>query len=354
MPGPTDAATDALESSDRRRVRHTGRNVLLSLVAVVLVAGVLAGGYLWNLAQTFNSASQKIETAFPDEASRPEKSQTAPGQNVPLNILVMGSDSRGATEMDAVEGTATDQRADTLMLINIPADRKNVTAMSIMRDLWVTIPGSGEAKINAALAQGGVPRMVETVEFLFNQRIDHVAMVNFEGFKALTDALGGVEVNVTVPFTSTHGDFEFTAGPTTMNGEQALGFVRERYAFTDGDYQRVRNQQSYVKALLGTLISAQTLTNPVTINNVVSSAAPYISVDSGLDAAALGSLGLELSGIREKDIAMFTLPTLGTGTSADGQSIVLKDPAAIDNISAALADDAMAGYVAANNFQNGN
>lgn len=345
------------ETAPRRlstRKSRKGRNVLVAAAAVVLVAALAAGGYLFNLAQTFDSNTEKIMSAFPEESTRPQKVQPAGGAKAPVNILVMGSDSRGATELDAVNGAATDQRADTLMFVHIPADRKNVYTISLMRDLWVQIPGQREAKINAALALGGVPLMVQTVESIFGQRVDHVAMVDFEGFKGLTDALGGVEVNVGIPFTSTHGDHTFTAGVNAMNGEQALGFVRERYSFADGDYQRVRNQQAFMKAVIAKTINAQTLSNPATISGVVTAVSPFISVDKGLDAATLGGLGLELNGVRQQDIAMFTLPTRGTGTSADGQSIVLTDPNAISKISAALTDDKLGDYVAANNFEKGN
>jgi anionic cell wall polymer biosynthesis LytR-Cps2A-Psr (LCP) family protein len=192
------------------------------------------------------------------------------------------------------------------------------------------------------------------VESLFGQRVDHVAMVDFEGFKGLTDALGGVEVNVGIPFTSTHGGHTFTSGANTMNGEQALGFVRERYSFADGDYQRVRNQQSFMKAVIAKTINAQTFSNPATVSNVVSAVSPFVSVDKGLDASSLAGLGLELNGVRQENIAMFTLPTQGTGTSTDGQSIVITDPDAITNISVALAEDKLGGYVAANNLERGN
>ena len=336
------------------RKSRKGRNVLVAVAAVVLVSALVAGGYIYNLAQTFDSNTQKIEPAFPDETTRPQKVLPAAGAKAAVNILVIGSDSREATEVGAVSGAATDQRADTLMLMHIPADRKNIHTISLMRDLWVQIPGHGESKINSALAQGGVPLMVQTVESIFGQRIDHVAMVDFESFKGLTDALGGVEVNVGMPFTSKHGKFTFTRGVNTMNGEQALGFVRERNAFADGDYQRVRNQQSFMKAILAKTIDARTLSNPGTIANVVTTVSPYISVDKGLNAATVGGLGVELNGVRQQDIAMFTLPTQGTGTSVDGQSIVLPDPSAIAKISTALAEDRLGDYVAANNFEKGN
>lgn len=341
------------ESSEPPRKRRKGRAALIFFGSLVLVAALVAGGYVFNLANTFDSRSEKIEQAFPEESTRPKPAEPVNGTSA-KNILLMGSDSRGATEIDAVNGAATDQRADTLMLLHIPADRKNAYAVSLMRDLWVDIPGHGQSKINSALAYGGVPLMVQTVESLFNQRVDHVAMVDFEGFKGLTDALGGVDVNVPISFTSTHGKFTFPTGINTMNGEQALGFVRERYAFADGDYQRVRNQQAFLKAIIGKTLSAETLTNPVTVNNMVASISPFISVDKSLDAGALGGLALELRNVRQQDIAMFTLPTNGTGTSSDGQSIVLVNQDAVSKISDALADDTLGDYIAANNFQNGN
>lgn len=164
--------------------------------------------------------------------------------------------------------------------------------------------------------------MVQTVEGMFNSRIDHVAVVDFEGFRAVTDILGGVTVNVPIPFTSTHGNYTFTAGPQKMTGDQALGFVRERYAFVDGDYQRVKDQQIFLKDV-----------------------SPYVKVDQDLAAPTLASLAVSLRNIRGSDAKSFTLPTLGTGASTDGQSIVLRDDAAISAIAAALANDSLGSYM---------
>jgi polyisoprenyl-teichoic acid--peptidoglycan teichoic acid transferase len=337
--------------------KHRGRKLLLGIALLVTVAAVVAGGYLFNLAQMFDNNSTKIERAFPEESTRPEKAQPAQGQagNTPMDILLLGSDSRGATEADAENGVSTDQRADTLMLLHIPADRKNIYTMSIMRDLWVEIPGHGQAKINAALALGGTPLLVQTVESIFKQRIDHVVMMDFQGLKGLTDALGGVTVAIKVPFNSSHlKGRDFQTGPNTLNGEEALAFVRERYAYADGDYQRVRNQQDYLKAVIQKSIDGQTLSNPVTVNNMVGALSPYVSVDKALDAVTLAGLALQLKDVRAKNTVMFTLPTAGTGTSADGQSIVLPLPIAIEHISDALASDTLGNYVDENHFQNGN
>lgn len=355
MPPPNSQDTVApSRSRDRQKSKRTGRNVLLGFAAAVLIAGLVAGGYVLNLAQTFNSAAGDIETAFPDESTRPQKTGSATGS---VNILVMGSDSRatGAVDNDAV--APTDQRADTLMLVHIPENRKNVFAISLMRDLWVNIPGHGESKINAALALGGVPLMVQTVESIFQQRIDHVASVDFEGFKDLTDALGGVEVDVKIPFAPASGPMKghfYPAGINHLTGDEALAFVRERKSFSDGDYQRVRNQQTFLKAVIGKTIAKETLLNPLKVNDMVSAVSPFVSVDSDFDASVIANLALGLRDLRPKDNIMFTLPTNGTGTSSDGQSIVLADTEAISAIATAMAADDLASYVEGHNLKSGN
>ncbi|XAS71250.1 LCP family protein [Micrococcaceae bacterium Sec5.1] len=346
MTHPIDTEAVATDSRPRRQKssKKTARNVLLGFAAAVVIIGLVCGLYIFNLAQTFNSGTTKIENAFPDEATRPTKNVTGA-----MNILVMGKDKNADRSVDTDDSAPTDQRTDTLIWVHIPADRKNVFAVSIMRDTWVNIPGHGEAKINAAMADGGVALTVQTVESLFKQRIDHVAMVDFEGFKGLTDALGGVEVNIKQGFTPSvlKGKVTFQAGKNLLDGEKALAFVRERKSFPDSDYTRVKNQQLFLKAVISKTISRDTLTNPVKVNNMVDAISPYISVDKDFDAATIGGLALQFKDLREKDTVMFTLPNLGVGTSTDGQSIVLADNAAISEIATAIGQDNLAAYVTA-------
>lgn len=113
----------------------------------------------------------------------------------------------------------------------------------------------------------------------------------------------------------------------------------------------MRNQQAFLKALFSKTTSAKTLSNPVTINNMVQSIAPFITVDKTLDAGTLVRLGFELRHTRNQDVYMFTLPTNGTGTSSDGQSIVLQNPEAMARISEALISDTLGQYIQANNFE---
>ncbi|WP_247826380.1 LCP family protein [Arthrobacter antioxidans] len=332
----------------QRRRKHPVRTTFLILGSLVVVAALVAGGYLFSLAQSFDQNSQTIESAFPVEESRPTVAPEAEGA---VNILLLGSDSRAAAEEpgDVAAVGPSDSRADTMMLMHIPADRQGIQVMSIMRDTWTDIPGHGEAKINAAMGLGGVPLVVQTVEGMFNVRVDHVASIDFEGFKGLTNALGGVEVDNPVAFQSRGSGGEyFAAGPITLQGESALKFVRERYAFSDGDYQRVRNQQLFVKSVIGKVLTADTLTDPQKVYRVVDQMSPFVAVDDSLDAGTVGSLAVSLRSVRSDSIDFFTLPNLGIGTSTDGQSIIVKDDAAIAQVGEALQNDSLAEYLVAN------
>ncbi|WP_307843219.1 LCP family protein [Arthrobacter sp. MSA 4-2] len=331
-----DYEDEPASSRVRPKKKHPVRTTLLIMTAFVVVASIVAGAYVFNLANTFNSKTTTIGTAFPS-GDRPALEPAAEGS---LNVLLLGSDARAAADSPGEAGS--DSRSDTMMLMHIPVDREEIFVMSILRDTWTEIPGHGENKINAAISLGGIPLVVQTVENLFDAPVDHVAIIDFEGFKGLTDALGGVEVNNPAAFQSSGADGEFFAqGLIRLQGESALKFVRERYAFSDGDYQRVRNQQVFVKAVLGEVLSADTLTDPGKVANVVSKISPYVSIDEDLDAATIGSLAVSLRNVRSGDVHFSTLPTLGTGTSADGQSIVVKDEAGIAQVAEALSKDSL-------------
>ncbi|WP_169516480.1 LCP family protein [Gulosibacter molinativorax] len=294
----------------RRRRLKTWQIILIVLLVLVLAA---AGILWWNVQSKLNQV-ETIETAFPDETARPD---VFDGENPPTNILMLGSDSRA----DTSESMMTDlgNRSDTIMVAHISGDKQSIQIMSIMRDSWVEIPGHGEMKINAALSLGGVPLLVETVEGLIDQRIDHVAMIDFNGFKGVTDALGGVSLNNPYAFSS--DGYDFPAGPITLDGEQALVFVRERYSFEDGDYQRVQNQQIFLKAVMAQAMSGETLTNPGKLNDLLGAVTPYVATDSSLNGSAMFDMAQSLTSVRMRDITTFTMPTNGTGMIGD-QSVV--------------------------------
>ncbi len=294
----------------RRRRLKTWQIILIVLLVLVLAA---AGILWWNVQSKLNEV-ERIENAFPDETLRPD---AFVGEDAPTNILMLGSDSRA----DSSDSLLTDlgSRADTIIVAHISGDRESVQFMSIMRDSYVEIPGHGEMKINAALSLGGVPLMVQTVEGLIDQRIDHVAMIDFNGFKGVTDALGGVTVHNEYEFSS--AGFGFPVGPITLDGEQALVFVRERYSFTDGDYQRVANQQLFLKAVISQTLSRGTLTDPVKLNNLLGAVTPYIAADATFTGNVMFDLATSMTSIRTRDVRSFTMPTNGTGMVGD-QSVV--------------------------------
>lgn len=315
-PGPT-----------RPRRRDRVKIAFFTVLAVFVVVLLAAGGFAWSLWSSFNNADTLPE-AFPagDRPAAVAGAQT---------ILLLGSDSR-----DPEAGSSG--RSDTMMVAHIPADRQSVSVMSIMRDNWVEIPGHGEAKINAAMALGGVPLVVQTVEMLIDTRIDHVAIVDFESFAGMADAVGGVTVDNPTEFTAVSGE-HFAAGPITLSGSDALAFVRERKAFATGDYQRAANQQLFLKGLLGDVLSTDTLLNPFRVSELVSTVSPHLTVDEQFDAWAVLSLAWNARDIRSGDVHFFTSPTLGTGWR-DGQSVVLPDWDEIEVVRQAIKDGTLADY----------
>ncbi|GHD41753.1 LytR family transcriptional regulator [Mycetocola manganoxydans] len=287
---------DYLATPPPRRFRFPLRTVLIVIGVFLVVVLAALGAYAYGLSASFDSA-KRFEKSFPAEADRPAATDDAS-----QNILLIGSDAGGpGSDPGEVEGT----RSDTMMVIHVSGDRESVHVMSLMKDSWVEIPGHGQDRLNTALVLGGVPLAVQTVEGVLDARIDRVASVDFEGFAGITDALGGVQVNNEVPFRS------FDKGPITLNGKQALEYVRETDSFTDGDIQRLRNQQAFVKGLMAKFLSAETLTNPGKITELMSAATPYLEVDSGFSSGYAVGLGFELRNLRMDDVTFFTLPVIG-------------------------------------------
>lgn len=325
---------DLTRAEPEPRRRHPVRTVLLVLLALLLVLVLLVGLFVWNLGRTFDERKRTLDDAFPDESSRPSAGSA---QDRGTTVLLLGTDRR-------VEGEG--QRADSIMLVHVPEGGGEAYVMSIMRDTWVEIPGVGEAKVNAALDQDGTALMVQTVENLFGTRVDQVAEIDFEGFRGLTDALGGVTLDVPQDFVSRTEGIVFEEGPQTMDGETALEFVRERYAFEGGDFQRVANQRAYVQAVVDELVSAETLTSPRRVHSVVSEFSPYLEVSEDLDAGWVAGLAPDLVSLSSEDIEMLTVPNQGIGTSPDGQSIVVADLEAMADIGVAISEDNLDEYVA--------
>lgn len=337
------ASRSARNEVERKKKKRT-RNILVAVVAALLVCVLGAGYFVFDLQRQFNSKSNSLALGFSDadQDARPVKDP----DDKSMNILMLGVDhADDDSDGSAALSGAVEQRSDSMMLVHIPEDRSQVYVMSMVRDMYVDIPGYGKNKLNAAVSFGGVPLLMRTIEGLFDTKIDHVAMVDFEGFKELSTALGGVTVDNDIPFTANDTDYFYPAGNIDLEGDRALRFVRERKSFTNGDYQRVANQRKFIAAAANKLLSSDTLTNPVKLYDIVDTVSPYLTFDEDFDAATLVGLGMQLKNVDTQNMAMFTMPTAGTSESPDGQSIELASELAINQIGEALRTDTMAKYL---------
>ncbi|SCE66561.1 LCP family protein [Micromonospora chokoriensis] len=320
----------------RPRRRRWRKIALITFVVVALLAGggMVAGGLYFR---SINSGIERVD-AFKDvpEESRPQV--VAKGA---LNIMILGSDSRDPEN-------SSGSRTDTIILAHLPKDRQSAQLISIPRDSWVSVPespqgrGGRDAKINAAFAWGGVPLMVQTVEKFTGVRIDNVAMVDFAGFKEIVDALGGIDITVDKGFTSKHslnpdGRREFVAGRQTMDGGAALDYARERYAFAEGDFTRIKHQQQVIKAILDKAASGGTLGSPTKLNSFVRATADAVAVDESM---SLVDLATQLRHLRSGQLSFLTCPTTGTGRMGS-ESVVLVDKPKAERVFDAVRRDAV-------------
>ncbi|TLM84476.1 LytR family transcriptional regulator [Pseudarthrobacter sp. NamE2] len=334
----------------RSMVAHGRRRWIAALLAVVLAAvAIVAVVNLNRAGSEAQPAATQTASPTPTPSETPTETTPAPPPPpppipehpaVPMNVLVIGSDMRGVAKDAAAHTAATgepmDHRADTLMVVHVPADRKALYIVSINRDTWVDIPGFGGAKINAGLQYGGIDMQVAAVQSLLGITIDHTLMLDFGGLKILTDGLGGIDVNVPVPFQSTH-DTRHVFGPGTnhLDGQAALEFARERYAFSDGDFQRVRNQQILLKAILARLTAGGALHDVTAVRSLVEFASCCLTVNKGFDPIQAAILAYSLRNLDPNAIGTMTLPTAGSGFVA-GQSVLFPDYGGIAAVGAAL------------------
>ncbi len=336
------AKTIGVSSHTRREARNGWKIALGSLVLLVLLGCAGAASFTWYLGASWDSGRNLVD----DPALNRQLSDSSAGApadegrtRAAVNVLLLGSDSRSE---NVAYAQSVGFRTDAIIVAHIPVDRSGIQFVSIPRDSWVDIDGHGEAKINAAAAFGGLPLALATVSNLIDADIDHVVVIDFAGFEGLTNALGGVEVHS--PYTFTNGGFEFVKGLNRLDGAEALEFVRARKQFPDGDLQRIRNQQEYLRAVGFELLSADVLLDPRTLSTIVRDFSPYLTVDSGLDAKRLVDLGADLRGISDADIDFVTAPISGAGVSADGQQYLEVDADGLEQLRRAFATDGLAKY----------
>lgn len=316
-----------------RRPRRWLKILLVTVAVVVVGALVASAAYVYTIDR---SVTQKIkrEDVMPGDgdSARPSLDPEATGA---MNFVLLGSDSRDPEDSGA-------GRSDSIMVVHLNKAHDQAYITSFPRDMWVDIPGHGKGKINAAFAYGGTQLMVQTLENLLGTRMDHVVMVDFEGFIKLTESLGGVTVKNKTAFSS-HG-FDYPKGEITIAGEKALWFVRERKSLPNGDLDRAENQRNVIKAIVAKGLSPEVIANPAAFTSFIGGVAEHVTVDSGLSDQIIRDLALSLR-LTASDITLLQAPISGFGTSPDGQSIDVVDEAQLADLGKAMKKDTMAAYV---------
>jgi LCP family protein required for cell wall assembly len=328
--------------------RRWGRWVLLGVV-IVLVAGLFGAGYAYNYVNSLDSKITRTDAFAGITGGRPPK--TVDGA---MNILVLGSDSRDGTaynpnDRSSTTATVAGERSDSIMVVHIPKDQKKAYVVAIPRDTYVFVPqykgyGGHKAKINAAFAWGGVPLTVRTVEGFTGVHIDHVAKVDFNGFKKMTDAVGGVTVYVDKTVFDPRSKRTFKQGYNKLDGNAALDYVRQRYNLPRGDFDRVARQQIFMRALMQKATDTGTLTNLTKLKKFLDATAEALTMDKDFQ---LGDMVLQFRKLRPNDLTFITTPNQGSA-SVGGQSVVLADKVKASALFDAVKNDTMTTWVQAN------
>lgn len=313
-------------------------------IALVVLVGA-ATGTGWYLAHRLDRQVTTVDV-FGGLEERPEADGAAAGA---LDILLLGTDGRtGDTATTGTDATASwtpgEQRADTMMLLHLSADRRTASVVSIPRDSWVRIPGHGKDKVNAAFSEGGPRLSVQTVERLTGVRIDHVAWVDWAGFEEIGDLLGGVEVYVPETVHDSARDRTWTQGNHKLSGEEALLYVRQRYGLPGGDLDRVKRQQNVLRSILGSLRESVDPKDPKKAYDLLDIITRHLTVDTGFSGGDLRALALDLARMPSDNLTFFTAPVAGLGKEGK-QSVVHLDKREGRQLWTAIREDDMESWL---------
>ncbi|MFD4756714.1 LCP family protein [Streptomyces sp. NPDC058426] len=249
-----------------------------------------------------------------------------PAEGKGTNYLIVGSDSReGMSKEDKKRlhtGSAEGKRTDSMMILH--TGDNGTTMISLPRDSNITIPsfkGSdsgkmyparGANKLNAAYAFDGPELLVRTIEYNTGLHIDHYAEIGFDGFASIVDAVGGVEMDIPKGFKDEKSGADFKAGKQTLEGEQALAFVRTRYALPGSDLDRTKNQQKFLAALAHQVATPSTIINPFKLYPVMGSGLDSLIVDKDMSLWNLVSMFWAMKGVTGGDGKQMNMPIAGS------------------------------------------
>jgi LCP family protein required for cell wall assembly len=324
------------------RRRRRSAVVLGTLAATALL--VTATGLL--LTERYASRVDRIPDPFSPirEAERPHKPPDSEAQNG-ITFLIAGVDTRSDVPTTGTDAASTQPgHTDAVILARLTGDREHAYVVSIPRDSWVLIPRRGHTRINTAYAHGGATLLVRTVEELTDVRIDHLAVINFAGFRTLTDALGGVTVTVAKRSYDPHRHRVWEAGTHRLDGEAALAYVRQRVGLPRGDLDRAQRQQAFLRALIRKLADQGTLGNPVRLARALEAISRTVTVDEQLTNSDLRALAFGVRGLRPDHVLFATAP-VARSRLAGQRSVVQLDAARGTAFWAAFENDELPLYV---------
>ncbi len=298
--GPMDASEYSRKNfKSPKKHRRVLIALIISMVFVLLIGGVAFGGYMY-----INSISDKMNEGVDDALEAALATEEA-ASDEPFYMLIIGMDE---SEERAEESDTF--RSDSIILARVDPQEKTVTLISIERDTYVYIEGYGANKINAAAAYGGAALIVETVEEFAGVEISHYVSIDFDGFAAAVDALGGIEVDVPMTIDDDDAGGYIEAGLQTLTGDQALILCRSRHAYDSygsGDYYRMANQRLVLGAIAEKLLSS----DPVTMATTINAMADYITTD--LDMSEIVDIATQMRGMdTDEDIYSAANPTISS------------------------------------------
>ncbi|KRE63354.1 transcriptional regulator [Nostocoides sp. Soil756] len=283
---------------------------MAGLAVLAVVAASAVGVAWWRL----NGNITRVDVSGSLASDRPTKMAEGP-----LNILLIGSDNRvgeGTSDAASVSGA----RSDTTLVAHLSADRKHVTVVSIPRDSMVKMPPNCDATVpkaqwpvqqfNAAFSLGGPACTINTIEGNTGVFIDHFAVVDFNGFKGMVDALGGVPVCTTRPIDDPKAHLTLPAGRHVLDGEQALGYVRARYTEGDGsDLGRIKRQQAFLSSVVQEATRTSLLLRPDKLYAFLDAATRSLTTDPGLGLGQMRDIATSVQDTGVGNIAFVTVPT---------------------------------------------
>lgn len=277
------------QQHERKKKSKRKRIALISLAVVcVLMLGGIGAAWAY-ITQVDSSLRDDLDADLLNSLA------VTDSPSDPFYMLLIGADK--SEDRDASGEFGGSYRTDSMILARVDPQEKEVTLISVPRDTRVNIPGHGEQKINAAYAFGGASLAVDTVSELAGVPISHYAEIDFDGFKAVVDALGGVEVDVPMEINDDMAGGHVDAGLQTLNGEQALILCRSRHNYDDignGDAIRAANQRLVLSAIMKKVMNSDV----ATITNTVSTLAEYVTTDysvTGLIGLAQSMMGIDVS-----------------------------------------------------------